>query len=117
MLRSNALSSSLTIREPLLRELVQASAVDQTVVKGDGSGFAVVATIGGQQKVLETARGDKRLFASLDTAAGYLRDLGMPKFEVDMNAYQQGRLRKARPDRAEALKRTRTRLKQQNLEL
>lgn len=106
---------SQTIREPLLRELVQASAVGRATIRGDGTGFAVVATVGGQDKVLETVRGEKRLFASLDTAASFVRDIGLPRFEVDMAEYQPGRLRKARPDRSEALKGTRTRLKQQNL--
>lgn len=106
---------SQTIREPLLRELVKVSAVRLATIRGFATGFEVIVNVGDQEKVLETVRGEKRLFASLDTAASLVRDIGLPRFEVDMTEYQPGRLRKARPDRSEALKRTRTRLTQQIL--
>jgi len=60
--------------------------------------------VGEQERTLETARGATRLFASLDTAASFIRDIGLPRFVVDMTEYQPGRLRRARPDRSEALK-------------
>ena len=89
----------------------------RAVVRGAERGFLVVVRIGEQERTLERARGGPRLFASLDTAASFVREIGLPQFEVDMSDYQPGRLRGARPDRAEALKRTRTRMKQQNLEV
>jgi len=103
------------IREPVLRELVRSPVPVRAVVRGAQNGFLVVAQVAGQEKVLETARGGIRRFASLDTAASFVSDLGLPVFEVDMSGYQPGRLRKARPDRAEALKRTRTHMQQQQL--
>lgn len=101
----------------MLRELVQLAAVEQATIKGTKSGFSVIALVGPKEKVLETARGETRLFASLDTVASFVHELGLPRFEVDMSEYQPGRLRKPRPDRAEALKKTRTRLKQKTLEI
>jgi len=104
------------IKEPLLRELVQALTPVGATVTGQEKGFAVVVKIGNNsKKLLATTRGDIRLFASLDTAGQFIKNVGLSKFEVDMNGYEKGRLRKARPDRAEALRRTRTKVRQQPL--
>jgi len=67
------------------------------------------------EKTLVTSRGQVRLFASLGTAGLFIRDLGISRFEVDMSQYQPGRLRSARPDRAVALRLTRTKMQQQPL--
>jgi hypothetical protein len=105
-----------TIKEPLLRELIQALAPIGATVTGQEKGFAVVVKIANNgEKLLATTRGDVRLFASLDTAGQFIKNVGLPKFEVDMNGYEKGRLRKARPDRAEALRNTRTKIRQQRL--
>lgn len=109
--------NSGTIKEPVLRELAQASALVGATVTGQQKGFAVVFKIGASgEKVLGTQRGGMRVFASLDTAGSFIRDLGLPRFDVDMSGHQPGRLRKARPDRAEALKKTRTKMSQQSLD-
>ncbi len=105
-----------TIKEPVLRELMEASALVGATVTGQEKGFAVVFKIGKNgEKVLATTRGGTRLFASLDTAGAFVRDLGLPRFDVDMTGHEPGRLRKARPDRAEALRGTRTKLHQEQL--
>ena len=105
-----------TIREPMLLELIRASAAIGAIVTGQEKGFSLVVKIGSNgEKVLATSRGDVRLFASLDTAGQYIKNMGLPRFEVDMNRYEKGRLRKPRPDRAEALRRTRTKVRQQPL--
>jgi hypothetical protein len=110
------MEAATTIKGPLLRELVQASVIVGATVTGREKGFAVVVKIGNNgEKVLATARGDVRVFASLHTAGEFVRNVGLAKFEVDMNGYEKGRLRKARPDRAEALRGTRTKVRQQPL--
>lgn len=106
-----------TIKEPVLRELVQASEAVSAQIVGNGSGFAVVVKLGSAaEKTLVTSHGQVRLFASLDTVGSFLRDVGISRFEVDMARYEPGRLRGARPDRAAALRLTRTRMQQQNIE-
>jgi hypothetical protein len=107
---------SATIREPVLRELVQAAAVTRATVTGKEKGFSVIVHYGSVERTLATTRGGVRLFASLDTAGAFVRDVGLPKFEVDMSGHEPGRLRKARPDRAEALRHTRTKMQQQTME-
>jgi len=106
------------IREPVLRELVGASGNGiAATIAGRRPGFALVVHLGDSNKILTTSRGAVRLFASLDTAGAFVKDIGIERFEVDMSDHQPGRLRGARPDRALALRRARTRLRQQELEL
>jgi hypothetical protein len=104
-----------TIKEPILRELVQASAQVGAVISGEGNGFAVLVRLGEVERSLATSRGKIRLFASLDTVGAFIQGIGISRFEVDMSRHQPGRLRKARPDRAEAMRLSRTRMQQQLL--
>ena len=72
-------------KEPVDRELVHADSTVGATVSGQQRGFAMQVRMGGGQKVLVTSRGTVRLFASLDTAGAFVRDLGIPHFEVDMS--------------------------------
>jgi hypothetical protein len=51
----------------------------------------------------------------LGHASKFLYSLGLMRFQVDMTAFQEGLMRNARPDRAEALRGTVTKLRQQML--
>lgn len=106
-----------SIREPVLRELIEVSGEWSATISGREKGFALLICLGGSERVLTTSRGAIRLFASLDTASTFVKDLGFTRFVVDLTGYQPGRLRAARPDRAEALRLSRTKMKQQQLEL
>ena len=81
-----------TIKEPVLRELIQASEAVSATVSGRERGFAIVVHLGNSDKLLATSRGVLRLFASLDTACSFVKDLGLERFEVDMSGYLPGRL-------------------------
>lgn len=105
------MSITPTIRENVLREFVEAGSIDAALVIGEIGGYRIAVHFGSEQRTLATSRGDVRLF-SLETAARFLREIGFPKFVVDVREYQQGRIRKPRPDRAEALRKTRTRPRQ-----
>lgn len=110
------------ITEHSLRELSAASALRDLWILGlRGGGFGIAAVCGvsgsGTGRVLATSRGDLRRFAVLDTAANFLRDLDVFQFSVDVANHEPGRVRRPRPDRSEALKRTRTSLKQSSLPL
>jgi hypothetical protein len=106
------------VKEQVLRELIEASLTTiSATVAGQERGFALIMRLGNSDKTLATTRGAIRLFASLDTASAFVRDLGIERFEVDMTNHHPGRLRCARPDRAQALRLTRTRMQQQTLEL
>lgn len=103
-----------TIRETTLRELIEAGSVRSVVAIGQHGGFLVSVRCGEIDRALASARGAVRLFPNLTTLAALLRKLGISGFEVDTAHYEPGRVRPARPDRAEALRRTRTRPKQAN---
>ena len=95
-----------TIKEGTLRELVQAQSVRSATVLGRPGGYAISVRYGMTERALATSRGGLRLF-TLDAAGKFLRELGLPRFEVDATGFEPGRMRPARPDRATALSRTR----------
>ena len=105
------------IKETVVRELVQASAEVAARIIGKDNAFIVLISLPSGEKTVVTTRGDIRRFASLDTAASFLGDIGLMRFEVDVSHYRPGRLRAPRPDRAAALRLTRTRMRQQPLGL
>lgn len=96
------------IRESTIRELISSSSLWTASIKGEHCGFSIVFQLGNNARVLLSSRGETRRFANLNTAADFLKQLGLCKFEVDTSSYVAGRIRKARPDRAEALRKTRT---------
>jgi hypothetical protein len=102
------------MREQTLKELVRAGFVGSAMVVGQKGGYGVVIHHGTAQTALATSRGEARVF-TLESAARFLRQIGISKFEVDASQYEPGRIRKARPDRAEALRKTRTTPRQANL--
>jgi hypothetical protein len=95
------------MKEQTLRELVKGGFVDSAVVVGQRGGYGVAIQRGSSKSFLATSKGEARLF-TLETAARFLRQMGITRFEVDASSYEPGRIRKARPDRAEALRKTRT---------
>ena len=81
-----------------LRELVAAGSIKSATILGQKGGYAVVASIGMQQRPLGTKFGEVRMFGSTDTAVKVLRELGLSQFNLDVSNYEEGRLRAARPD-------------------
>jgi hypothetical protein len=95
-----------TIKEATLRELVEANSILSAKAVGRVGGYSLSVRYGMTERALATSRGDLRMF-TLEAASKFLRELGLPRFEVDATDYQPGRIRKARPDRASALAATR----------
>lgn len=81
-----------------LRELVAAGSVKSATILGQKGGYAVLASVGMQQRLLGTKYGEVRMFASTDTAVKALREVGLSQFNLDVTHFEQGRLRAARPD-------------------
>ena len=102
------------MREQTLRELVIGGFVTSATVVGQRGGYGVSIRQGTTESFLSTSRGEARLF-TLETAARFLRQIGIARFEVDASNYEPGRIRKPRPDRAEALRKTRTTPRQATL--
>jgi len=104
-----------TIVEATFRELLVASSVDSVVAVGREGGFVVTIAYSGVERILANARGSARIFPNLTTLATFLRNLGAATFIVKTEGYVTGRVRKARPDRAAALRKTRTTPRQMSL--
>lgn len=103
-----------TIKETTLRELVKANSINSVCLAGQCGGYFVKVRYGSSETVLVTTKSVVRLF-SLENAGKFLRAIGLPRFTVDATDYTPGLLRKARPDRAEALRNTRTVMRQTRL--
>jgi hypothetical protein len=108
-----------TIKEPTLRELAEARSLSGAIAVGRRGGYALTVRYGMHetQRLLATARGGARVFSNLNTLVDFLRKMGITRFEVDATQYEHARVRAARPDRREAMKRTRTRPTQAALPL
>jgi hypothetical protein len=106
-LRQNSDLLMQTIKETTLRELVSTGTVKSMGLVGKCGGYAIVIKIATDERMLANTRGEVRLF-SLEAAAKFLREIGLWEFGVDMHGFEPGRLRSARPDRAEALRKTRS---------
>ena len=99
-----------TLRETTLRELAASGALRRVSAIGQVGGFAVTVLCGTAETetLLASTRGEVRIFPNLTTLAAHLRRLGIDQFEVNTAGYEPARVRKPRPDRARALRRTRT---------
>lgn len=86
------------IKLEILRELVATGSVKSATILGKKGGYAVLTSIGTQQRPLGTKFGTTRMFSTIDTAVRVLRELGMQRFQVDVTNFKEGRLRAARPD-------------------
>ena len=86
------------IKPESFRDLVSSGAVKSATILGQKGGYALVASIGLQQRPLGTRTGEVRMFSTADTALKLLRELGVFRATLDMTHYEAGRLRPARPD-------------------
>jgi len=107
--------STETVREQTVREMVNAGAVHSTAAVGREGGFAISVRYGNTERLLGSTRGKIKVFSNLTSVATCLKGLGIEVFEVQTAGYAPGRVRPPRPDRAEALRKTRTTPRQSDL--
>ncbi|WP_141513079.1 hypothetical protein [Ramlibacter sp. WS9] len=96
------------IRLATLKEMAAAGGVTEVLAVGVAGGYALSVECASAHCELANDKGERRCFANLNTLSSVLKACGIQRFQVDASAYVAGRLRKARPDRSEALKRTKT---------
>lgn len=106
-LRQNSDLLMQTIKETTFRELWSTGTVRSVGLAGKRGGYAIVIKLAADDRMLANTRGEIRLF-SLGAAAKFLREIGLLEFCVNMHGFEPGRLRGARPDRAAALRKTRS---------
>jgi hypothetical protein len=93
-----------TIDHATLVKFIDAGTVRAARVIGRAGGWGIVVSCGRTDHALAAQRGKLRLFSKLDTVVTYLKGIGLHRFDVDAIHYDSRHTRRARPDRAAALK-------------
>lgn len=95
------------IDHAVLTRLIDAGVVSGASVIAKQGGWTIMIKYGASEAVLMAQRSGKvRVFKRFETLAGYLKDFGINRFEVDITEYDPASgVGVARPDRSEALKR------------
>lgn len=95
-----------TIDHATLERLVEAGAVRGANVVGQAGGWGVVIQYGMTERVLAAKRGAVRIFRKFETLAGYLRGIGIVRYQVDATQYDPAaQTERRRDDAAERMKR------------
>lgn len=75
------------IDTPKLKILIEAGSVHHLSVRGIPGGWVLVAKVGSGERILHAQRGQVRVFRTLDGVAGFSRECGVRKLDVDMAGY------------------------------
>lgn len=97
-------TSSNTIDHVTLSALVEAGAVRGANVVGQPGGWGIVIQYGTTERALAAKRGSVRIFRHFETLVGYLKGIGVAKYQVDATAFDPVALKVER-SRADASKR------------
>ena len=76
-----------TIDHATLSRLVEADAVNGANVIGQPGGWGVVIKYGMTERALAAKRGTVRIFRKFETLVGYLKEIGVTKYQVDASGY------------------------------
>jgi hypothetical protein len=80
--------NSAPMNEKTLRALVEAGAVKKVRLVADGSTIYVEADTGKQVYAAETIKGKLKTWSSLDSAAKWVRSLGIGLVQLDIAKWQ-----------------------------
>jgi len=96
-----------TIDHTTLARLVEAGAVRGAHIVGQSGGWTVLVKYGMHERPLAAQRSRQvRLFRKFETLVGYLKGIGLARFDVDTSDFDPATIKtRTRPDRAVALKR------------
>lgn len=95
-----------TIDHATLEHLVEAGAVRGASIIGQPGGWGVVVQYGMTERALAAKRGAVRIFRKFETLVGYLKDIGIVKYQVDASQYDPVALQveRTRSDASQRLK-------------
>jgi hypothetical protein len=88
-----------------LVERVAAGTIRGTRVIGQPGGWRIVVKDGRTSRALAARRGSMRVFKRFETLVGYLRELGLERYDVDASAYAPEASSRRRPDTAKRMER------------
>ncbi len=95
-----------TIDHVTLERLVAAGAVHEANIVGQPGGWGVVIQDGMAERVLVVKRGAIRIFRKFETLVGYLKSMGIARYQVDASCFDPVALKtdRKRTDAAERMK-------------
>lgn len=95
-----------TIDHNTLARLVEADAVRGTHIVGKPGGWGVIVRYGAMESPLAATRSkEARVFKRLETLVGYLKDIGIDRFDVDAADFDSTNVKTySRPDTSATLK-------------
>ena len=76
------------MNEKILRALVEAGAVKKVKITAEGSTIYVEAYTGSEVTTAKTIRGKLKTWSTLDSAAKWVRSLGIGQMQLDMAKWQ-----------------------------
>ena len=76
-----------TIDHVTLSRLVEANAVHGANIIGQPGGWGVVIKYGMTERALAAKRGSVRIFSKFETLVGYLKGIGVDKYQVDATGF------------------------------
>jgi hypothetical protein len=85
-----------TIDQNTLMHLVEAGAVHGASIIGQPGGWGVVIQYGMTERALAAKRGSVRNFARFETLVGYLKKMGIAKYQVDATEYDPTTIKEER---------------------
>lgn len=82
-----------TIDHVTLSRLVEANAVNGADIIGQPGGWGVVIKYGMTERALAAKRGSVRIFRKFETLVGYLKEIGVAKYQVDATGFDPAALK------------------------
>ena len=76
------------MNEKILRALVEAGAVKKIKITAEGSTIYVEAYTGSEVTTAKTVKGKLKTWSTLDSAAKWVRSLGIGQMQLDMAKWQ-----------------------------
>ena len=76
------------MNEKILRALVEAGAVKKIRITAEGSTIYVEAHAGSEVTTAKTIKGKLKTWSTIDSAAKWVRSLGIGQMELDMAKWQ-----------------------------
>jgi hypothetical protein len=78
------------MNEKILRALVEAGAVKKIRIMAEGSTIYVESFTGSDVKTAKTIKGKLKTWSSIDSAAKWVRALGVGQVQLDISKWQPG---------------------------
>ncbi len=76
------------MNEKILRALVEAGAVKKIKITGEGSTIYVEAYTGSEVTTAKTIKGKLKTWSTIDSAAKWVRSLGIGQMQLDVAKWQ-----------------------------